>query len=272
MPNIQDILIQTFTNLINQFTTFVPNFISALVLILVGVGVAKLVASIISKVLEKANIDRLGDKINKMDFVKGMGFEIKLSALMAQVVYFFIMLIFVASATNALQMQFLTDLVSKTMILIPKLITAAIMLFVGLIIADYLKKSVVTICRSLGISAGKLLGSAVFFFFMVISLIAALAQAEINTSLLESSFNIIIGGIIFAFAVGYGIASRDVLANILSSFYSKNKFKEGQTIAIDGVKGEIIAIDATSVTLKTGDTQTILPMGMFQNSKVEVFE
>jgi small-conductance mechanosensitive channel len=115
------------------------------------------------------------------------------------------------------------------------------------------------------------LGSIVFSFFLIIVIVAALKQAGIETSLLESSFNLIIGGIIFAFAVGYGMASRDVLSNILSSFYSKNKYKEGQTISVDGVKGEIIAIDTTSLTLSTGDTKTILPLSMLQNKTVEIF-
>jgi hypothetical protein len=145
------------------------------------------------------------------------------------------------------------------------------MIFVGIMIADALKNAVVNICKSLKIDSGKLLGSIVFSFFLIIVVIAALKQAGIETSLLESSFNLIIGGIIFAFAVGYGMASRDVLTNILSSFYSKNKFKEGQIIAIDGVKGEILTMDITSITLSTGDSQTIFPLSTLQNKQVEVF-
>jgi hypothetical protein len=148
---------------------------------------------------------------------------------------------------------------------------AAIMIFVGIMIADAMKNAVVNICKSLKIDSGKLLGSIVFSFFLIIVVIAALKQAGIETSLLESSFNLIIGGVIFAFAVGYGMASRDVLSNILSSFYSKNKFKEGQVIAIDGVKGEILTMDITSITLSTGDSQTIFPLSTLQNKQVEVF-
>jgi hypothetical protein len=148
---------------------------------------------------------------------------------------------------------------------------AAIMIFVGIMIADAMKNAVVNICKSLKIDSGRLLGSIVFSFFLIIVVIAALKQAGIETSLLESSFNLIIGGVIFAFAVGYGMASRDVLSNILSSFYSKNKFKEGQVIAIDGVKGEILTMDITSITLSTGDSQTIFPLSTLQNKQVEVF-
>ena len=102
-------------------------------------------------------------------------------------------------------------------------------------------------------------------------MIASLKQAGIETSLLESSFNLIIGGVVLAFAIGYGFASRDVLMNILSNFYSKNKFKEGQVIEVNGVKGTIVSFDTTSLTLQTGETQTILPLNVLQKEKIEIF-
>jgi hypothetical protein len=270
MPNIQDILIDTFRKLLEQLTGFVPKFIGAAILFIVGRLVAKLVAKILQTGLEKSGFDKLGDKLNEIDIVKKMG-EVKLSVLIPKVLYYFILLVFITAATETLGMKVLTDMVASLVTLIPKIIASAIMLFAGIMIADALKNAVINISKSLKIDSGKLLGNVVFFFFLVIALIAALKQAGIETSLLESSFNLIIGGIIFAFAVGYGMASRDVLSNILSSFYSKSKFKEGQTVAIDGVKGEIISMDTTSITLRTGDTQTIFPLSVLQTKNVEMF-
>jgi small-conductance mechanosensitive channel len=89
---------------------------------------------------------------------------------------------------------------------------------------------------------------------------------------LESSFNLLIGGIILAFAVGYGFASKDILANILSSFYNKNRYEEGQIIQIDEVKGQIVSLDSTSITLQTGDTKTVFPLQTLQSKKVEIFK
>lgn len=270
MPNIQDILIDTFRKLLEQLTGFVPKFIGAAILFIVGRLVAKLVTKILQTGLEKSGFDKLGDKLNEIDIIKKFG-EVKLSVLIPKILYYFILLVFITAATETLGMKVLTDMVASLVTLIPKLIASAIMLFAGIMIADALKNAVINISKSLKIDSGKLLGNVVFFFFLVIALIAALKQAGIETSLLESSFNLIIGGIIFAFAVGYGMASRDVLSNILSSFYTKNKFKEGQTVGIDGIKGEIIAMDTTSITLRTGDTQTILPLSILQTKNVEMF-
>lgn len=94
----------------------------------------------------------------------------------------------------------------------------------------------------------------------------------INTSLLESSFNLLVGGIVLAFAIGYGFASKEILLNIISSFYSKNHYKERQIIEIDVIKGEIIAMDYTTITLKTGDSKTIFPLQVMQSKTVIFFE
>jgi hypothetical protein len=270
MPNIQDILIDTFRKLLEQLTSFISSFIPAIIVLVIGIFVAKLIRKGLQTALSKANVDKLGDKLNEIDIIKKMG-ELKLSQLIPSILYYYIVLMFVQISTALLGMKALTDMVASVMVLIPKLIVASIMIFAGIMIAEALKNAVVNICKSLKIDSGKLLGSIVFSFFLIIVLIAALKQAGIETSLLESSFNLIIGGIIFAFAVGYGMASRDVLSNILSSFYSKNKFKEGQTVAINGVKGEIINMDITSITLRTGDSETIFPLSILQTKSVETF-
>ena len=270
MPNIQDILIDTFRKLLEQLTGFVPKLLGAAILLIVGSIVSNIVSKILKTALEKSGFDRLGDKLNKIDVIARFG-ELKLSLIVAKVLQYFIMLVFITASTEALGMQVLTDMVASLVNLIPKLIASAILLFAGLMIADALKNTVINLCNSFKIESAKLLGNIVFFFFFVIALIASLKQAGIETSLLESSFNLIIGGLVLAFAIGYGFASRDVLTNILSNFYSKNKFKEGQVIEVNGVRGTIISFDTTSLTLQTGDTQTILPLNVLQKEKIEVF-
>ena len=186
--------------------------------------------------------------------------------------YFFILIVFVTAAAEMLGVAAITGLVTTLVNFIPQLIAAAIMLMVGVVVADLLKQGIIGLCASFNIASGRLLGTGVFIFFLVITIISVLGQAGINTELLESSFNMLIGGIIFAFAVGYGLASRDVMANLLSSFYTKNKFKEGQRIRVEGIMGQIISVDSTMLTLKTGDSTTTVPMQLLQTKTVEFLD
>jgi small-conductance mechanosensitive channel len=272
LPRIDQILIQTFTKMIEQITSFVPKLILALVVFYVGQLVAKLIRFLFSKLLKKTSIDKLGEKVNEIDFIKKFKVEMILSNLLPSILYYFMLMLFISAATETLGVKVISDLVASIMNNIFPTIAAVILLLVGILIADLLQKIVITACKSMNINSGKLIGNMVFFFIFIIALIAALGQAGINTSLLESSFSIIVAGVIFAFSFGYGLASKDVLSNIISSFYNKNKFKEGQLIEIDGIKGSIISIDQTSIIVKTGDSKAIFPLNILQTNKVILFE
>ncbi|CCG98928.1 Conserved TM helix repeat-containing protein [Fibrella aestuarina BUZ 2] len=272
LPNLYEILINTFRSLITQFVSFVPNLIGAIVVLAIGILVARVTASVVKKLLQGAGFDRLGDKLNEIDIIRQLQTEIKLSDIVSKVLYYFILLVFLSAATETLGIAAITGMVTSLVNFIPKLIAAAIMLQVGVLVADVLKRGVVSLCQSFGIASGRLLGMVVFFFFLIITIISALGQAGINTELLESSFNLLIGGIVFAFAIGYGFASRDVMANLVSSFYSKSRFKEGQIIRLDGITGRIVHVDATSLTLQTGESKTSIPMQLLQTKTIEFLE
>lgn len=272
LPALTEVIRNTFQTLIDQFVEFVPRLLGAVVIMVIGIGFARLVALIVKRILGQVGFDKIGDRLNEISIIKQLKTEIKLSEIIAKVLYYFILLVFIKAATEKLGVGAITEMVASLINFIPKLIAAAIMLQVGVLVADALRGAVLSVCQSFNIPSGRLLSMIVFIFFLIVTVISALGQAGINTELLESSFNLIIGGVIFAFAIGYGIASRDLMANILSSFYTKNKYKEGQVIQIDDTKGEIIQIDNLSITLKTGESTTVIPLQSLQMKKVEVFE
>lgn len=272
LPNLKDILYDTFSKLIEQFSSFFSNFISATVILIIGWIVAKTASIIIKNILSKVGIDKLGEKIKDIDAIKKFNIEIKISSIISKIVYIFIMLFLSVSAADKLGVPAISSMFLLLVNFIPKVIVASIMTFLGLYLSDLAKNFVVALCKSFNIASGKLIGMGVFSFLLFITVILALGQAGINTDLLESSFNIIIGAIALSFAIGYGFASKDILLNIISSFYSKNKFKEGQTIEILNVKGKILKIDNTSIVLDTNGSETIFPLKVLQSEKVTIFK
>jgi hypothetical protein len=271
LPNIKDILIDTFSKLIEQFSTFTSNLISALVILLVGWIVAKTVSIIIKNILSRVGIDKIGDKIKEIDAIKKFNLDFKLSKIIATIVYVFVMLFLSVSAADKLGVPAISSMFLMLVNFIPKVMVASVMTLLGLFLSDLARNFVVALCKSFNIASGKLIGMGIFFFLLFITIILALGQAGINTALLESSFNIIIGGMVLAFSIGYGFASKDILLNIISSFYSKNKFSEGQIIEILDVKGKILKIDNTSIVLETERGQTIFPLKVLQTEKVTLF-
>ncbi|TDE12385.1 mechanosensitive ion channel family protein [Dyadobacter psychrotolerans] len=271
LPNLSEILRNTFNTLISQFVDFVPRVIGCFVILAIGYLVARGVRIVISQILSKVGFDRIGDKLNEIGIIKQLKTEISLSDIVAKIFYYYILLIFLTFAADTLGVNTITEMVLSLVNFIPKLIAGAVMLQIGIMFSDAIKTAVTALCKSFNIASAKLIGNIAFIFFLIITFITALKQIGMETAMLESSFLLIIGGVVVAFAIGYGIASRDVLSNIISSFYSRKNYKEGQVIKIDDVKGVITKIDNTSVTIVNDSTTTIIPLQMFQTRQVEIF-
>ncbi len=257
--------------LFRQFAAFFPRIVGALVILLIGWLVAKLVKKILAQVLERVGIDRFAQMLNDIDLVRSSGMEVKLSVVLAQVVYYVMMLIFVIAATDAMGVKAITQLVTDALNYLPSLFSASVIFLLGLFLADLVKGLVLTVCQSIGLPSAKMIAAGVFYFLLVTVAISALAQAKINTGFISSNLTVIIGAVALAFSLGYGFASRDLMANYLAGYYNKNKVRVGDDVRIIGVRGKVVMIDASSIFLQTAERAVIIPLSKLATEKIEVF-
>jgi len=95
---------------------------------------------------------------------------------------------------------------------------------------------------------------------------------SIETNVIESNLSVILAGGVFAFALGYGIASKDMMANFLASFYTKDKFKIGDRITVEGMSGEIIDVDNNSILLQSDRKKVVIPLKKLSSENVEIHD
>lgn len=258
--------------LIAQFSAFFPKFIGALTILFVGWLVSRTVGKILSKVLANVGVDRLAEMLDDIDLVQRTGvLKEKLSAIIAKIVYYMLMLTFIIAATETLGVAAITQLFTDLMNYLPSLLTASVVFMLGLFLADMVQGAVITLCQSLGIASAKMIGSIVFYFLFVTIAVSALTQAKINTEFISSSLVVLIGAGALAFAFGYGLASKDLVSNYLASYYNKNKVRVGDDVRIMGERGKVVLIDSTSIILQTSERAIIVPLSKLATEKVEVF-
>lgn len=185
-----------------EVASFFPHLTGAAFVLGLGFFVARMVNKVSMNLLARPGVDKLGARLNEVQFIRQLQREIRLSEIVSKILYYFILLIFITASTETLGVDAITRMVQSLVAFIPRLIAAAIMLQVGIMIADAVKNAVITLDQSFNIPSARTLGTGVFFFILMVIIISSLSQAGINTSLHESSFNLFIGGAIFAFALG----------------------------------------------------------------------
>lgn len=256
--------------LLDQFASVIPNLLAALVVAIVGYILAKLVTKLIEKLLARIGVDKLAEKLQEIDFISKSEIEIKISKLIAKTIYYLIMIFAIMAATEVLGMPAVSELMVNIINYIPNLIVAVIVLIVGTLFANFIKGLVSTATASLGLPSGRFIASFVFYFLFISVVLSALGQAKVNTDFLKDNLTVIVGGAVLAFSIGYGFASREMMANFIASFYSKSKVQVGDEIRIGEVKGLVIEVDNSSFVVDTGDTRVIVPLSKLTSENVEI--
>lgn len=261
-----DILIAQLYSLLNVL----PTLLKAIVILIVGIMLAKVLRRLVKRGIEAVGLDKFADRFNDVDMLQQANIEIKPSSLLSSILYYFVLLVFVMTAVEALGMQMVSQLLVDFINYIPKAITAMVVLILGLFVADFIKKIVQTTCLSLGIRAGNMIGTVIFYFIFLNIILIALSQAELQTKFMENNISVILAGIAGAFAIGYGLASKNIMANILASFYNRGRLSVGDEVTIEGRRGEVIALSTNSITLRSDESELIIPFSTLSKTGVEI--
>ncbi|CAH0998716.1 hypothetical protein LEM8419_00062 [Neolewinella maritima] len=253
-----------------QLLTVIPALLKALVVFVVGYVIAKVLYQLIRRLVAASGFDRLSDRVMDIDLLQRANIKLVPSTVLATIVYYFVLIVFTMAAVDALGMEKLSEMMAQLVAYLPNAVTAFILLIGGIFLADRAKRVVVGACRSLGIPSGNLIGNVVFYFILLNIILIALKQAQLQTAFMENNISIILGGIAGAFAIGYGMASRHIMGNILASFYNRDQLQVGDEVSIDGKRGEVVQLNTVSITLQSEDSEYTIPFSKLSSAGFEM--
>lgn len=266
---------QIFTEALSTFggkiMSALPSILAALFVLLIGWLIAVVIGLTVAKVAEKLQINRLSKRVGLTDFLAKAKVESTPAKLLGRIFKWIVLLIVGLITADTLGWNSFSAEISKLLAYLPKLFLAVIFFLVGTYIARFVRDFIRAATSSLGIATGRIASNFVYYLLVIIVSLTALEQAGLDTSIITSNLLVILGTIFLSAAISYGFASRDLLSNILASYYSRRTFSVGQIIDVDGEKGEIIATTNINVTLQKEDGEkVVIPTQMLINRKVKV--
>lgn len=254
--------------------TSILNFIPKLLL---GIGffilawiIIKLVNFTLKRLLRLTKIDTITTKLNEAELFGKSDYNVVPSKIILKFVKYVLILMFVVIASELLGLTMVSEGVSEFIAYLPVLIAALLIFVIGVYLASIIKNAIRNTLKSLEISGSNLIGNIVFYLIVVFVSITALNQAGVDTSLITSNITLILGSILVAFTIAFGLGARDVVLRLLFGFYSRRNFTIGQQIKTKKVEGVIQQIDNICITIKTKDGIVVLPIKDFVNQKIEI--
>ena len=256
--------------LLLDFAESVPNILGAILVMIIGWVISRVASRLLGGFLRKIGIDKLADRIHSIELVQNANVKIVPSYLITRGAYYFLLFITVAAATDVLNMPAISLLMNDFLNYLPNLIAALAVFVVGIVLADFIRNLVLSTCRSLGIPAANFIAGFVFYFLFINVVMITLDEAQIETDFIQDNLSILFGGIVLAFSIGYGFASRPFVASLLAGFYFRHRINPGDIVRIQDVKGEVIAKDARTITLKTDSGEVVFPLNRLTSEPYEI--
>ena len=214
MDLVQRLVVAPLQTAVNQLMSFVPTILGALLILLVGGVIAKTLEQVIVRVLKVITLDKIADQIRLSTILSRGGIRRKLSELIGAVVYWIVMLAFVMTALNALNLTVAAELFQQIVSFLPNVIAAVFILIVGVFASAFLATTVRTAASNAGIVQSHLLSQAVQAAVIIFTAVASLQQLQIQ--FVGEVFLIILSGISLGCALAFGLGCKDLAGRWLS--------------------------------------------------------
>jgi len=211
---------------LHQIAAFLPRLLLALFVLAVGWLLAKAVRFAVERALRAVNFTVLTERAGTDNFLRQAGMRGDTSALFGIVVYWLVILATLIIAFNGLGLTYITDLLGRVVLFTPKLLIAMLIVVFGSYLARFVGNAVNTYCVDAQIPDADMLGRIVRYVIMTLVVMIALSQVEIGGDIVQRTFLIILGGLMLALALAFGIGGKDWAASLLQRWWPKDK-KDG---------------------------------------------
>lgn len=218
---------QALENAVSKIFEFLPQLLGAIVLLVIGYFISKVIGGIVRKLLQKARFDRAMHNSAAGNYVSRI--VESPASFVGKAVFWLVFLFFISMAASTLNLPLLDKIVNGVYSYIPRVVSAiAIFLIASAISAGTAK----FVQRVMGRTpTAKLISTIVPIVTLSIASFMILNQLNIAKDIVNILFTAIVGAIALGMALAFGLGGRDVAKELLHQAYDAGKDNVGQAQA-----------------------------------------
>ncbi len=213
MDNV-NMLVEPIRESLHQIGAFLPRLLLAIVVLVVGWLVAKLVRFAIVKALHAINFNVVTEKAGIDRFLSQGGADVDTIRVLGGLFYWLVILAALMIAFNSLDLAYVTDLLGRVVLFVPRVMVAVVILVFGAYFARFIGTAVTTYLRNLGAREAGLMGRLALYAIMTFAIMIALDQLGLG-DIIRETFLVLVGAIALALALAFGLGGQKRAADLL---------------------------------------------------------
>jgi flagellar biosynthesis protein FliQ len=218
-----DMLLEPLRVSLRQLGDLLPRLLVALVVLIAGWLIAKAVRFAIVKGLRAVNFHVVTERAGLDAFLRNGGIESDTTDLLGMLVYWLVILGALVVGFNTIGLAYVTDLLGRIILFVPKVMVALLILAFGAYFARFIGNAITAYCRNVHLQDAELLGRLAQYAIVTFVVLIALDQVNIGGDIVRQSFLIVLAGLVFALALAFGLGGKEWAAELLDRWWPRRK-------------------------------------------------
>lgn len=212
--HVEQALHDSMGRVVTKVATLLPGILAFIIALLICVLLAWLISALVGAILRSAKFDeRIGRASGSLAELSPAHTP---TGIVTRIVFWTIVLIGVLVGLSAFEASSAEPgFAASILAYVPRIIGAAILLFIGTVLARFLSRSMLITAVNLNLHYACLLAAGVRWLVMVLTAAMVLDHLSIAGGIVDLAFGILFGGIVLALALAVGLGSRDLVSRSL---------------------------------------------------------
>src|SRR5205814_10659014 len=214
--NFGQAVISALGHALDLLLVFIPLLLGFLLILLVGYLIAAALRRAVTFLLRKIGFDNLANRIGLTRLEQRMGVRLDPAGVLGKIVFWFILLVFLVPATNALGLTAVSGILNTMIAYIPNVFVAILVLFLGTLAATFVADIVRGATASANVGNPNIFANIARYSIMGFAALVALEQLQIAPALINELFGAIVAAAALAFGLAFGLGGRETAQRYLN--------------------------------------------------------
>src|SRR3569832_726993 len=242
-------MMASLTGAFAMFFSAIPKILGFVIILIAGWLIASLIEKAIAAVLRAIKFNDLSARSGFADFVSKMGAGTDSSGLIAAIAKWFVRLIALVVAFDALGLPAVSDVLRQLLLWLPNLVVALVVLVIGGLAAGALSRIVRGATAEAGLGNPDFLAKVASVAVWAFAIVVAVNQIGIATTLVNTLFMATVGAI--ALGLAFGLGARETAGEIVRNWYRKGQEASDKIERAGEVAGDMARRDASQTMAAT---------------------
>jgi preprotein translocase subunit Sss1 len=223
---------QAYYNLVHMIAEFLPRFVVMLVIIAVGLLVAYIFRHILRALLQLTKLDRVSEAAGASRVLR-MADLPSMTELLSRSIFWITWIGFILIGVSILGVAGLQEQISRLFRFLPEIFIAMLILFLGLVLANFLSRAALLASVNAGYRSARILSWSIRFVIWILAISMALEELGLARQTVIAAFSIVFGASMLGLAIAFGLGGQDLARRALERHLgesTKEKYKEPQPL------------------------------------------